>query len=82
MLDSKEAYKKILEEHIKDLKMSQTVLNRDPFRFGWLSSRYNILEILGFKRNEINIVEKVEKIIKKYNEEIESWRQEREFKGE
>ncbi len=74
MIDPKEAYKKILEEHIKDLETIQLDFV-DTYRFGWLASRYHILEILGFKKNEIDTIEKVEKIIEKYNEEIESWRQ-------
>ena len=73
MIDPKEAYKKILEEHLTDLKIGTGIV--DSYHFGWIDSRYNILEILGFKRDEIDTVEKVEKIIKKYNEEIESWKQ-------
>ena len=73
MIDPKEAYKKILEEHIKDLKVGLGIV--DTYHFGWIDSRYHILEILGFKRNEVDTVEKVEKIIEKYNEEIECWRQ-------
>ena len=71
MLDPKEAYKKILEEHLHDLKFKPM----NVYSLAWFDSRYNTLKILGFKRNEIDTVEKVEKIIEKYDEEIESWRQ-------
>ena len=73
MVNPKEAYKKILEEHMRDLKLEFV----SPQRFAWLGSRYHILEILGFKKNEVDTVEKVKKIIKKYNEEIEARKQDK-----
>ena len=71
MLDPKEAYKKILEEHLHDLILKPM----NVYSLAWLDSRYHILELLGFKKIEMDTIEKVEKIMEKYNKEIERWKQ-------
>ena len=63
MRDSKEAYKKILEEQVEDLKAKPM----HPYSLAQVECRYNTLITLGFKRNEINTIKKIEKLIKKYN---------------
>jgi len=75
MIDTKSAYKKILEEHLHDLHMNEVTFHLNPYGSGWLDSRYHVLELLGFKKSKVNTPKKVIAIIEKYNEEIESWRQ-------
>lgn len=75
MIDPKEAYRKILEEHLHDLQTNKNIFHLNSYDSGRLDSRYHILELLGFRKDEIDTSEKVIKIIEKYKIEEESWRQ-------
>lgn len=72
MIDPKEVYRKILEEHLYEICRTS---RHNVYADGWFDSRLHILELMGFKKEEINTPVKVIKIIEKYNEEIKAWEQ-------
>ena len=74
MVDLKVALMIIFFELRNDL-LNKNIYQTNTYEEGWKDSRLHILQILGFKKEDIDTPVKVYAAIAKYEEEIESWKE-------